>query len=154
MTDVANVKLGVCDVTYGGSALGYTQGGCEFTYTPDWHETEVDQETGVVKLTLVSERCTARVPLAESTLNNLNIAIPTGTNTGTELQVGGKRTATAQELVLTPIDGSESITIYKALCTSEITIGYTKDGERITECTFIGLVDTTKTEGNKLFKIG
>jgi len=30
--NVANVHLGVCNVTYGGEDLGWTKGGCEVTY--------------------------------------------------------------------------------------------------------------------------
>jgi len=101
--------------------------------------------------------------LAETNWENLNrilsTATPDGDATPSYFEVGGKESAmqgneAAKELVLTPIDGSEVVTIYKARCKSPITLPYTKDAERVVEVTFTGLTDTTKSSGSKLMKFG
>ena len=43
MSDISNVKMGVCSVTFGTTALGHTKGGVTVTYEPDIHDITVDQ---------------------------------------------------------------------------------------------------------------
>ena len=154
--DVTKIHLGRCSVEYNNVDLGATLGGCELHYIPEFHLTKVDNYTGYVKQTLVSERVTAVVRLAESSIANLKVAMPAGSTSGgatpTQIDVGGG-SATDQLLVLTPSDSSYVITIHKALVVSEVTLPFTVNGERMVEVTFEALTDTTKDAGKELMEI-
>ena len=77
-----NVKLGVCNATFGGANLGLTKGGVNVEVTTDKHVTTVDQFGD----SEINERITKRsvkitVPLAETTLENLVKIMPGATMT-------------------------------------------------------------------------
>jgi len=164
MADATNVALGVCSVSFDSTDLGHTKGGVEFTYEPTWHDVTVDHYgESIVRKRLVGETAMAKVPLAEYTIANANIAMPASTieGGGDRVEVGsaaGKSSDDlAAELVLTPVDaeGDEhTITIHKAMVANAITIAHVNDGERILECEFHALVDESKENGNHLFSIG
>lgn len=80
MSDTKNVKLGVCKVFFGGVDLGYTQGGVQVTVKTETHKVNVDQfgKTTVNEL-IMSRDVTAKVPLAETTLQNLVNVMPGAT---------------------------------------------------------------------------
>lgn len=164
--DASKVALGVCIVTLDGVDLGHTKGGVELTYEPVWHDISVDAygETKVDKR-LMGEHITAKVPLAEHTIANLKVAIPTGTLVSSagkaRLDVGSKAgkkaSAEASTLVLKPVDATgdeHTVTIFKAVAGNQIVIPYQNDAERVLEVEFNGLVDETKTDGARLFSIG
>lgn len=77
MSDTKNVKLGVCQVFFGGADLGYTQGGVEVMVSTDTHKVNVDQfgKTTVDEI-IMSRNCEIKVPLAETTLRNLVKIMP------------------------------------------------------------------------------
>ena len=164
MADIENVKLGVCSVKFNSIDLGHTKGGVTVSYEASYHDVTVDLygETPVDKR-LLGEKLSATVPLAESTLANIQIAIPLGTTSGSKLtigsKVGGSLLAEAKELVLHPVANDsdeldEDVVIHKAVVAEAIELPYTNDGERILECTFVGLLDEDKTDGNYLGFIG
>lgn len=167
MSSVLNVKLGVCKV-YAGSEgsevdLGHTIGGCEAIYSPEYHETKVDEFTGVVERWLVGEKLGVKVPLAENTQQTLLKAITHATDAGAYVTIGskaGKRSSThAGRIRLHPIgnatnDRSDDVILNKAHSTGEITIGYKNDGEQIIETMFEGLADETRSDGAMLGLIG
>lgn len=72
-----NVKLGVCTVLYDGVDLGFTQGGVEVEVQSSTHEVKVDQfgETPVNEL-IMGRTVMAKVPLAETTIENLVAIMP------------------------------------------------------------------------------
>lgn len=161
--DATNVTLGVCDVYLNGTHMGLTMGGVEATYSPEYHESKVDQYSGMIEKYLIGEKWSAKVPLAEFTLANINKAIGESTLSGGKVTLGskaGKRaSAHAAQLVLHPIansagDRSEDVVIWKAVSTGELVIGMKNDGEKILECTFEGLVDESRTDGSLLGLIG
>lgn len=163
MADVLNVQLGVCTINFAGVDLGHTIGGVELTYSPQYHETKVDKYTGMVERFLIGEKFGAKVPLAESTLAAIKVAIPNATLSGSKLQIGSyaakRLSSKAGLLVLHPIanaagDRSADAVIYKAAVTNEIKIAYKNDGEKIYEALFEGFVDESKTDGNMLGLIG
>lgn len=163
MSDVLNVKLGVCKVYFGGQDMGHTIGGCEVNYSPEYHETKVDQFAGVAERWLVGEMLSAKVPLAENVLATLKEVITHNTDNTDHITLGseaGKRSSTyAKLLVLHPIvndasDYSDDVGIYKAHVANEINIGYKNDGEQIIEAEFKGLIDENRTDGNLLGMIG
>lgn len=165
MADVTNVQVGVCSVSYNGYDLGHTKGGVEVSYEPVYHDVMVDKygETVVEKI-LTGEKLTAKIPLAEFTLSNLDKIIPQGTITGagdTRLLIGhsagvrGKQFAA--QLVLHPIsEGTRrhDIVFHKAYVSSEVVMAHRVDEEKVVEVTFEALLDETKTDGNYLGFIG
>lgn len=72
-----NVKLGVCSVFFDGADLGYTKGGVEVEMQTSTYEVKVDQfgETPIGEL-VTGRQVTVKVPLAETTFENMVRTIP------------------------------------------------------------------------------
>lgn len=164
MADITNVKVGACSVNYNGVDVGHTIGGVEAVYTPEYHDIMVDRYgTSIAEKVLVGEQFTAKVVLAESTIANILVAIPNGTDntghmTGGSL-IGNLASANAAQLVLHPLENEASdlsldIVIYKAVSTDAVTFPLKNDGETAFEVTFTALIDESKSDGNYLFLIG
>ena len=164
MADITNVKLGVCSVTYNDTDLGHTKGGVTVTYEPTYHDMTVDAygET-VIDKRLLGEKLTATVPLAESTLANLQIAIPEGTTSGSKMSIGSSvgdaLSDEAKVLVLHPVENAvdnldDDVVFYKAVVASSVEIPYANDGERILEVEFVALLDESQSDGEYLGFIG
>lgn len=164
MSDVTKVKLGVCSVVFKSVDLGHSKGGVEVVYTPEYYDLTVDRY-GNTKYdkALIGEAITAKVPLAEHTLDNIKVAIPAGTKSGSKVTIGRdagyKMSNEAGLLVLHPIandagDLSEDVVLYKAVVGSEITILHNFDGEKILEVVFEALLDENKSAGERLGLLG
>jgi len=164
LSDISNVKMGVCSVTFGTTELGHTKGGVTVTYEPDIHDITVDQygSTPAEKV-LIGQKLKATVPLAESSIANLAIAIPEGEAGAESIKIGGKvglrLSSEAETLVLHPIandsdDLSEDVVIYKAVVTNSIDIPFKVDEERVIELEFEGIIDETRLDGDMLGLIG
>lgn len=166
MGDITNVNMGVCSVTYNGVDLGHTEGDVVVTYAPDFFDRKVNKYgSTIVEKVLRGEALRAKVPLAEFTIANLEVAIPAGTDDGSESRVdigkgaGVEMSQYAYQLVLHPevndaSDRSEDVVIRKALSTGELEIGHNNDGDKILEVTFEGLLDETQSDGEYLGFIG
>lgn len=124
-----NVKLGVCQVFYAGVDLGYTQGGVEVTVKTDTHKVNVDQfGKTTVNEYIMGRDVSAKVPLAETTIENMVAIMPGATITTTG---GGVATGTIT-IATNPTNG-ETITVngvtvtFKTAATAanEVTIGAT-----------------------------
>ena len=163
-SDITNVKLGVCDVTFNSVALGHTKGGVTVTYEPTYHDVSVDAygET-IVDKRLLGEKLTAKVPLAEATLANFAVAIPEGTSDGSKLTIGStvgdSLASVSHELVLHPSENEASdldddVVFFKAVVSSSIELPFQNDGERIIEVEFTALLDETQSDGSYLGFIG
>lgn len=165
MADITNVELGVCDVTFKTVNLGHTKGGVEVTYEPEYKDVSVDKYGNtVVEKYLIGEKLTIKVPLAEFTLANLQVAIPQGSPAGAanaRLTVGsnaGQVASTdAGQLVLHPSsEGTRrhDLVVHKAYVSSTVTLNHAVDEEKIIEVTFEALLDESKSNGNYLGFIG
>lgn len=77
MSDIKNVKIGVCKVFFDGVDLGFTQGGVEVTVETETRQVNLDQfgQTPVNEY-VMSRNVTVSVPLAETTVENLAITMP------------------------------------------------------------------------------
>lgn len=77
VSSTENVKLGVCTVLFDNQDMGFTKGGVEVDVTTDTHEVTVDQfgDTPIDEL-ITGRKVTAKVPLAETTLENLVKIMP------------------------------------------------------------------------------
>lgn len=165
--DLANIQIGRQILTYGDVELGHTDGGCEFSYEPEYTDIVVDAYgKTVADKVLVGEAVKVKVTLAEITLDRLKMAMPTGTLAGTTSQKltlgsapGKKLSDGAQELLMHPafkaVDDLEfDISLYKAAIIGEVKLPYKFDEKTVYEVTFIALIDETKEDGDYLACIG
>lgn len=121
MSDTKNVKIGVCRASFDNTDLGLTKGGVEVSVTTETHKVNVDQygKTSINEL-IMGREVTVKVPLAETTLENLvrtmpgatlvsdgaaatgTVTIATNLTAGQTLVIGGKTlTARASAATLT-----------------------------------------------------
>lgn len=165
MADINQVRVGVCSVTYNSVDLGLTKGGVTVSYEPTFHDISVDQfgET-VIESVLTGEKFTAKVPLTESTISNMKVAMPNSTfaGAGNKRITLGKTSGTRQGalsalLVLHPQNEGtrvNDIVLYKAFVNSTVELSHTIDGEKVIEVEFMALIDASKSDGNYLGMIG
>lgn len=167
MSDVANIKIGACKVTFGGVDLGHTKGGVTVNYSPEYADITADQYgNSVIDKALVGEKMTVKVPLAETQVANLANVLPMGSLAGAgnkRLTLGsdaGARLASeAAVLVLHPLvneasNRDDDVVIYKAVVTGEVELNYSVEDERVVEVEFEALIDTSKSNGSYLGIIG
>lgn len=102
-----NVKLGVCRVYFDGDDLGVTQGGVEVAVTTETHKVEVDQfgKTPVNEY-IMGRALSVKVPMAETTLENLVKIMPGATLTAT----GGVKATGTFTIATNPLN-SETIVV-------------------------------------------
>jgi hypothetical protein len=167
-SDTSNVKVGVCKVFFDDVDLGYTKGGVEVTVKTDTYKVNVDQfGKTTINESLIGREVMAKVPLAETTLENLvaimpgAVLVPSGggatnpvvtvpTAIGTELLSGAK------ELRLHPKslpdnDKSEDFVIPLANTAGALTFAYKLEDERIYNVEFTGYPNPTT---GLLFQVG
>jgi hypothetical protein len=165
MADVTNVKMGVCSITYNGVDLGHTKGGVEVTYEPEYADVTVDAYGNTpVDKKLIGEKLTAKVPLAESTIANMRVAMPQGEFAGAankRMTLGHKSGqsayADAAQLVLHPVaEGTRvnDVVMHKAVAIGTVTLAHMIDDQKVIEVEFEALIDETKSDGNYLGMIG
>lgn len=176
-SDFDSIKIGVCDIFWMGPAavvetfLGLTKGGCELTYTPEWHDLQVDQYGNtVVDSVLIGEAVMVKAPLAETSMDKLAMFSHTGTELLTvpptpvryKVTFGrfpGLRLSTkCGRLRLHPIamgaDFTEDIIIYRAASRAPLQLNYKLDAESIYETEFHGMVMRANGTGAFLWEIG
>ena len=167
--DAANVKIGVCSITFKGTDLGFTQGGVEVEVATESHKTLVDQfGTTPIAENITGRSCVVRVPLAETTLENLVALMPGATLVTDGVDSNKKRVdvtsgvgtdllAAAGELTLHPkalaaSDLSEDFRLPLASTPGAINFAYKTDEERIFNVEFTAYVDTSNND--MLFSFG
>ena len=166
-SDIKNVKLGVCKVTFDGQDLGYTKGGVEVSVKTETHKVMVDQfgKTPINEYVMGRE-VTVKCPLAETTLENLVKIMPGATLVTDAVDstkkvvdvptgIGTNLLDIAKVLVLHPIgkpdlDKSDDFTIFKAATAGALNFSYKLEDERVFSCEFNGYPDST----GKLFAVG
>lgn len=158
-----NVKIGVCKITYGGVDLGYTKGGVEVEVTTDTHKVTVDQFGNTpIKEYIMGRQIVVRAPLAETTIENLQLTMPGTTVSGTDTKQADVSVGTgvdlldvAEELRLHPVgleedDESEDLVIPRAATAGAMRFAYKLDEERVFNVEFTGYPD----EDGLLFTFG
>ena len=165
---IGNIKVGVCAITYGARALGFTQDGATVSITPTWEDVRVDEwaETPIDAIK-TAEDVTVVVRLSEYSMDNLLDVLPGSQKVtdGSKVKVTGGvisgflATEVAAELYLHPIklaagDRTEDVTIYKAYVSEAVEIGFMYNDVRSYEVTFRALIDPTKANKNHLFALG
>lgn len=164
--DITKVKVGTVDVSAGGTDLGHTKGGAEVVYEPEYHDIQVDEYGNTVaNKKLLGEKFTVKVPLAEYTLANLNVAIPNSTIVGAVTQkltfgskAGKDMLSQAVAWIFHPRDAGADldydINIPKGVVTSSVTLPHQNDSERTIEITVEALIDESAADGAYLASIG
>lgn len=152
MGNAANVKMGVCNVSFGGSDLGYTKGYVKVNYTIETTEKTVDQEDAPIDEILTSQKFEVKVPLAEQDLARLKDLLPGSTlvTDGTKKKLtlsgaaGTSLIALAKELVVAPVggDANDAVTLHHAVPVPSIDFAYEKDNVRVFEVTFKAMKGT------------
>lgn len=166
-SDIKNVKLGVCKVTFDGQDLGYTKGGVEVSVKTETHKVMVDQfgKTPINEY-IMGREVQVKVPLAETTLENLvkimpgatlvtDAVTPTKKVVNVPTGIGSNLLDIAKTLVLHPIgkpdaDKSDDFTVFKAATAGALQFSYKLEDERIFSCEFNGYPDAN----GKLFAVG
>ena len=166
-SDIKNVKLGVCKVTFDGQDLGYTKGGVEVSVKTETHKVMVDQfgKTPINEYIMGLE-VQVKVPLAETTLENLvkimpgaalvtDSVDPTKKVVNVPTGIGSNLLDIAKELVLHPIgkpdsDKGDDFTVFKAATAGALQFSYKLEDERVYSCEFNGYPDAQ----GKLFAVG
>lgn len=96
-SDTKNVKLGVCKVFFDGKDLGYTQGGVEVTVKTDTHKVNIDQfGKTTINEYVMGRDVTVKVPLAETTLDNMVTVMPGATLSTDGVAASGSLTVASQ----------------------------------------------------------
>lgn len=165
-SDVKNVKLGVCRVLFDGQDLGYTKGGVDVSVATETHEVQVDQygQTPINEY-IMGRTVSVKVPLAETTLENLAKIMPGATlvtdavsktaRVDVPTGVGTSLLDFAKTLTLHPInkpesDKSDDFVVHKAATAGALEFAYKLEDERIFNCEFKGY----PSEDGKLFSVG
>lgn len=122
MSNTKNVKLGVCQVLFNGVDLGYTQGGVEVSVKTDTHKVSVDQfGKSTINEYIIGREVTVKVPLAETTLQNLATTMP-----GSQLIfTGGGTQATGTLTIATNPAAGTTVVINNVVMTFQNATGYT-----------------------------
>ena len=103
-----NVKLGVCRIYFGGVDLGYTKGGVEVEVATETYKVEVDQFGKTpINENIMGRTVQAKVPLAETTLENMARIMPGATIVATG---GAKATGTVTFSTAAPVS-DDSVTV-------------------------------------------
>jgi hypothetical protein len=158
MSDVANVKLGPCTVTWGATDLGYTKGGVEIELTTSKKKVMVDQfgDTEVNEY-ITGRTVLVRVPLAETDLDILASVLPGATlvtdgTTPTKKKIninsstGVSLRDLAASLKLHPFAQpasytTEDVIIPLASPSGDISFAFRANEERIYAVEFVGYVE-------------
>lgn len=167
-SDTKNVKLGVCKVFFNGQDLGYTQGGVDVSVKTDTHAVNVDQfGKTTINEYIMGRTVTAKVPLAETTLENMVRIMPGSVLMDDETDptkkfvevttgIGTDLLSIARELRLHPVslaaeDFSEDFVIPLTATAGALDFAYKLENERIFNVDFTGYPDPAT---NKLFYVG
>ena len=160
--DFSKIKQGACAVTFGGTDIGHTQGGCNVSYDEKWRDMFVDEYgEGAVDKVFQGESIEVTMKLTQSQLATIKAIMPLYTDgtsyLGFGTTLGKKASDYADELILTPFedgDATNALTIFKALTVGSPKVwGYTNENDRVYEVTWVGLMYDSGHTGSKLFKM-
>lgn len=153
-----NINFDIADVSFNGVNIGFTKGGVEVNITGAVLDAIID-DYGDTPIKSYDKGTAIEVVIhgAESARANLALAFPTAIVMGDRLKFGGQvgSEIPTGRLVISPVAGNlDPIVVYKARATSEVTIPYANDDIAVIDATFVGLIDTTRADGDRLFRIG
>lgn len=161
---VGNIIAGPCtSFTVDATAVGGTSGGVTMERKQTMVDLEVDQIVGSIKKVPSKDVITVTTTLAESTLNNLQIAwgisaapVVATTPASTTLSIGIENVAIEHTLTFVgpcpPGTGTyttRTVTCSRAVSVATAKMDFLKDKEQAYQVTFDILPDLTKTAGSE-----
>lgn len=162
--DIANVRLGQCDLTYNSQALGHTKGGVEITIANDVKTATIDHYgTSPIAARHNGSRVEIKTTLAEyayaQLLKVINGAVDADTGASVAVGMAAGTELTGSLLTLHPSNvAAEDLTldvqVWKAVVIGESKMPFRVDEETVYEVTWLALCDTTKTNGQRLIRFG
>ena len=162
MATPADIKIAPASVTYKTVDLGNTKGGVTVSVDTDYTDVTTDQfGSSMLDKRALGEHVTVTVPLVEYTQANIGTALPLSTDVSGSRKNLGSLPGTSMlglsgRLVIRPVgtSGAEDIIVHKAVVEDVADISISPEEERITEVTFRGFIDTTRTAGDYLVQFG
>lgn len=152
--DASNFHIGAGSLTIDSQDIGATtEEGMVVHYEPDVHfHLSGKYGTTPVKASLIGQKLTIEVWIAEHTLANIGEAYAGVSQVGSKIQFGGisGREIVGKELTLTPFDGTEEWTFTNAVPMEAVDANYKVNDERVIHVTFQALVDTAESENENL----
>lgn len=161
---VDNIRpLGECEITYNSVDIGLSKGGCELHIIDSIHKTVVDKYgSSPVKAFEVGVNVEVTVNLVE---HDWDILEQVFRSTGTKAtspdritfgsEVGEEVAGAALRLhPRNETGGDYDIVIYAAVPENDSVVPFSIEGERIYPVKFFGVMDTTRSDGDMLFRIG
>lgn len=141
MADATKVNMGVCNVEFDSTDLGYTKGFVKVSYSSETLEKTVDQMDTPIDELITKQILEVEVPLAEKNLEILDDLLPgTTLTTGTGADAGefkleldgvsgGSLGDLGKKMVIKPVGGDEHdwLTIYKAVPIPSFDMSYDKE---------------------------
>jgi hypothetical protein len=159
--DWGAITAGPCELTLDATSVGHTEGGVEVNYEPELRERVVDELGSTpVEVVLAGERLSVTCRIAQWALAQIRHAIPAGVTGSDYIGIGrqaGYELAANQgkELIIHPLEvtgTSQDVTLWKAVASSPIAVGYNSEGDRLFEVTFTAVAVEAKPDGQRLGK--
>ena len=158
----AEIKIGAAEVLFDDVTVGHTEEGQSVSVTKDIVTRTVDQfGTSKIEEVVVGMHIDITVQIAQWVYDALLVALPETTKgTGDYVMAGSvpgqKLGDTAAELILRPYaatGATEDVTIHKATAREVGEISVNNEGDRMVPVTFEGLIDITKGDGDRLYRM-
>lgn len=158
----SEIKIGAAEVLFNNVTVGHTEEGQSVAVTKDLVTRTVDQfGTSKIEEVVVGMHIELTVNIAQWVYEALLIALPETTKgTGDYVMAGAvpgqKLGDTADDVILRPYAASgatEDVTIHKATAREVGEIVVNNEGDRLIPVTFEGLIDTTKGDGDRLYRM-
>lgn len=156
MADATLVKMGVCNLTFGGVDMGYTKGFVKLGYKIESVEKTVDQMDTPIDELITKQIMNVIVPMAEQNFEVFATLMPGATLTvdGTtptkkKLELSGAAGTTLGALggilILTPVggDANDVVTLHKGLPIVNWDLSYDKENARVYNVEFKAAPDDT-----------
>lgn len=147
-----------------GDEVGYTTGPSTFLYKQTKTPISVEQSLNPVDVYVTSEECNLQFEAMERTYTTLKLAfdnVANVTDVSKDLFYGGDATGLSSVFTtcvaltsrrrLAPTK-FEVLVIYKAYSVEGIALGYTRTKESTYKVTMMGLIDTARNVGDRLFQ--
>jgi len=154
MGDANNIIVGAAAVSIGGTDIGFTKGGVQVRYEPEFFEVIADQAVGVVRKARSLERMFVATTLLEVTLSQIRLAFmqPASNLVGSTLTLGYNDPCWVDEvaIVLTgkgPNCGTRTYTFPRGITFGNREINQTREEEQAFEVEFEILKQSDGTFG-------
>ena len=155
VTDIYGI--GVANLHFNDAYLGATQGAVTVKITTETYNQVIDKYgTTPINIYELATNISVTAPLKEETIAKLVKIMQAGTDATTKITFG-RQAGTAMagyRLILQPYDSNaHDIIIYKAVPKIDWTLTYANDAERVYNVEFMGIIDESRSENDKLFRI-